>query len=47
MKEPLKYKILSILRMIVRKLTGHNYGCCNHLFKRCSRCEYVIGENNE
>lgn len=44
MKEPLKYKILSTLLMVICKLTGHEYGCCNNVFKRCSRCVYVKAE---
>ena len=30
-----------IQHAILRKITGHEYGCCNKVFKRCSKCIYV------
>mgnify|MGYP006908813998 CR=1 FL=1 len=47
MSEPIKYKVMRLIYGIVRRMTGHNYACCNHLFKRCSKCKYVTGENYE
>ena len=41
MKETLKYKVLSTLRMVICKLTGHEYGCCTKVLERCSKCIYI------
>ena len=44
MIEPLRYKIARWAYCVIRKVTGHEYGCCNNVFKRCSRCEVVKAE---
>mgnify|MGYP000872137067 CR=1 FL=1 len=31
-------------RKVISKLCGHEYDCCEHITRRCSKCKYVIGE---
>ena len=44
MRTPLKDRIRRVMRAIIRKITGHKYGCCNDLWKRCGKCVYVMDE---
>lgn len=44
MKTPLLWKIRRVFLKIIRIFTGHEHGCCNDIFKRCSDCKYVKGE---
>lgn len=46
MKTPLIWKIRQKIIKIIRFFTGHEYGCCNDIFKRCSNCKYVKGETD-
>lgn len=46
MKTPLIWKIRAKLVEIIKLFTGHEYGCCDNAFKRCSNCEYLKGEND-
>lgn len=41
---PLKERISQIARRIIRKITGHKHDCCSVLWKRCSKCVYVMDE---
>ena len=41
MTEPFAKKIKRILYRAISFFTGHEYGCCDHVFKRCSKCKYV------
>lgn len=44
MRTPFIWRVRkTIIRFIVR-FTGHEYGCCSRIFRRCSKCEYVKGE---
>lgn len=45
MKTPLIWRIREKLVRIIKPFTGHTYGCCDRIFKRCSNCKYVKGEN--
>ncbi len=45
-KTSLIWKIRTMLVRIMMFLTGHEYGCCDDIFKRCSNCKYVKGEND-
>lgn len=47
MKTPFIEKVRRFLYKIARKLTGHEYGCCGKVFKRCSDCVYVKTEASE
>ena len=44
MKTPLIWRIRTMIIRIVMFFTGHEYGCCDDMFKRCSNCKYVKGE---
>ena len=44
MKTPLIWRIRTMIIRIVKFFTGHEYGCCDDMFKRCSNCKYVKGE---
>lgn len=45
MKTPLIWKIRQKIFKLVMLFTGHTYGCCENIFKRCRNCKYVRGEN--
>lgn len=47
MIEPLRYKIARWGHRVIRKVTGHEYDCCEKVFKRCSRCKYVKDGDTE
>lgn len=38
MKEPLIWKIREKISKVIRFFTGHKYGCCDDIFKRCRKC---------
>lgn len=38
MKEPLYWKLYKRLIWWIYGLTGHEWGCCNKVWKRCSKC---------
>jgi hypothetical protein len=38
MIEPLLPKIRRLIYGLVCKITGHEYGCCDKVFKQCKKC---------
>lgn len=44
MRTPIIWIIKAVVRKIVCKVTGHNYGCCTKIFKPCKCCVYVLRE---
>jgi len=46
MKQTFMQKVFERIRPILRKITGHKYGCCDR-WARCSRCKYINGGGTE
>ena len=44
MKERWTSKVKCFIRRIIKKMFGHEYGCCDKLFFPCSKCHWVIKE---
>lgn len=42
MKTPIIWKIYEKIIKIIKFFTGHTYGCCDNIFKKCNNCKYVI-----
>lgn len=38
MKEPLREKIRISIRKFISKITHHEHGCCDDVFRNCSKC---------
>lgn len=47
MKTPLIWKIREAFKRFIMNFTGHTYGCCDRIFRRCSNCKYEKGENTD
>ena len=47
MKESWQSKVKCWFRRIIKKLSGHEYGCCNKILYPCKKCKYVTGDDNE
>lgn len=46
MTQTFMQKVFERIRPILRKITGHKYGCCDG-WARCSRCKYVKGGDDK
>lgn len=44
MREPIRYKFVIWARSKICRITGHEYDCCDNVFKRCSQCAIVKAE---
>ena len=45
MKEPWVQKVINLFSPLLRKLLGHEYGCCS--WGRCSKCKYIKIPNDK